>query len=148
MKWTLRAEGIEETIEAASVDEARDKAEAWNRSGDWDSSGGTIWVDCYLHGDDIEEKITTRLDPPEPRCVDRDTEHDWQSPYRIVGGLEENPGVHGHGGGVILREVCMHCGTERMTDTWAQRPDTGEQGLESVSYQKNKYAAELVDDEG
>jgi hypothetical protein len=42
----------------------------------------------------------------------------------------------GHGGGVIIREVCAHCGKYRVTDTWAQRMDTGAQGLEAVEYRE------------
>ena len=42
--------------------------------------------------------------------------------------------MQGHGGGVIIREVCAHCGAYQVTDTWAERSDTGEQGLRSVKY--------------
>jgi hypothetical protein len=37
----------------------------------------------------------------------------------------------------------MRCGCERTTDTWAQNPETGEQGLQSVSYEEGKYADEI-----
>ena len=59
-----------------------------------------------------------------------------QSPHEVVGGLEENPGVWGNGGGVIIHEVCQTCGVHRHTNTWAQNPVNGKQGLESVSYSK------------
>ena len=36
----------------------------------------------------------------------------------------------------MIREVCGHCGLYRERDTWAQDPQTGEQGLQSVSYQE------------
>jgi hypothetical protein len=42
----------------------------------------------------------------------------------------------------------MHCGCGRKVDTWAQDQQTGEQGLESVSYEPGKYShaiAELDD---
>jgi len=35
---------------------------------------------------------------------------------------------------VRYREVCAHCGAYRDTDTWAQDPETGEQGLTSITY--------------
>jgi hypothetical protein len=54
----------------------------------------------------------------------------------VVGGHRDNPGVFGHDGGVIIREVCRHCAAYRVTDTWAQNPATGEQGLESVTYEE------------
>jgi len=38
----------------------------------------------------------------------------------------------------------MNCGTERVRDTWAQDMNDGEQGLESVSYEANKYANEVA----
>lgn len=80
------------------------------------------------------ECVTVTIEPIEPECAG-EHDHDWRSPYSVLGGIKENPGVWGHGGGVILREVCAHCGRYRITDTWAQRKDTGEQGLESVKYE-------------
>lgn len=71
--------------------------------------------------------------PREPECTA--PAHQWR-PYAVVGGLEENPGVVGHGGGVIIKEVCDHCQTQRITDTWAQDPETGEQGLVSLCYRE------------
>ena len=158
-RYTVRHEGAEEAIEVDSVEEARTEARAWLRGGDWSGVDTSIWVDARLAADHAEiaegevcpfcddpnqercdgERVTVRIDPAEPRCVDRETSHDWQSPHEIVGGLRENPGVWGHGGGVISREVCVRCGCERTTDTWAQRRDTGEQGLTSVSYEPRKY---------
>jgi hypothetical protein len=83
------------------------------------------------------------MDPPEPDCADRH-DHDWQSPYSILGGCKANPGVTGNGGGVIVREVCLYCGSERVTDTWAQNPADGTQGLRSVSYTADKYNGEVI----
>lgn len=49
--------------------------------------------------------------------------HEWQSP-QWLGGVKENPGVWGHGGGVIVHEVC-ECGARKITDTWANNgPNT------------------------
>ena len=68
-----------------------------------------------------------------PDCSSPDG-HDWASPYDILGGIEENPGVWGHGGSVILREVCSHCGWYRELNTDAQDQATGEQGLRVTTY--------------
>lgn len=38
----------------------------------------------------------------------------------------------------------MHCGCERITDTWAQDPDSGEQGLRSVTYKPAEYRDEVA----
>lgn len=70
----------------------------------------------------------------EPECRSGH-EHDWRSPYSVLGGIRENPGVWGHGAGAIIREICSHCGVYRVTDTWAQDLETGEQGLTSIRYE-------------
>lgn len=91
--------------------------------------------DCSGTGetDTERESITIDVDPDAPECSE--SEHDWQSPFSVLGGCEENPGVWGHGGSVIIRSVCAHCGVYRVTDGWAQNRETGEQGLESVTYE-------------
>jgi hypothetical protein len=107
----------------------------------------TIWIDvrvrCKETGEDASDSVA--LDPLAPKCARGAREHDWKSPHRLVGGLKENPGVWGHGGGVIIREVCMRCGCERVTDTWAEDLATGREGLESVSYEPKKYAGEIAE---
>jgi hypothetical protein len=126
--------------------DAADGAEAasdYVGSGDWGARDATDWVHVAVwrrgfdrDGDELQldrEDRTIELPADEPACV-RGHEHDWQSPYEIVGGLRENPGVQGHGGGVIYREICAHCGRYRTTDTWAPDPDGGEQGKRQVRY--------------
>jgi hypothetical protein len=107
--------------------------EADVRSGDY-SGEGTQYVDILVTSEDgTEDRRTIVIEPEAPECADGE-EHDWQSPLALVGGIAENPGVWGHGGGIKIHEVCCHCGAHRHTDTWAQRMDTGEQGLREVSY--------------
>jgi len=82
-----------------------------------------------------EDRIRVTVEPVPPACAaGHDHDHDWRAPHEVVGGCEENPGVRGHGGGTIEHSVCSHCGAYRVVDTWAQDPDTGEQGLCSVEY--------------
>ena len=124
-----------ETIQADDLASALESAVSWAAEGDYPEIESTIWVDVRAtdtSDPDETDTDTARIDPPEPRCTA--DEHDWQSPHEIVGGIADNPGVHGNGGGVTIDECCMHCGAHRHIDTWAHRPDTGEQGLESVSY--------------
>ena len=120
------------TIRADSPDDAIDE---YLDGGDWTpEEGGTVWYTITAYdrdGERTERKV--EFNPPEPKCAEGH-DHDWQSPHEIVGGLEENPGVSGHGGGVITHEVCAHCGLHRWTDTWATDPSDGEQGLTSVEY--------------
>jgi hypothetical protein len=37
----------------------------------------------------------------------------------------------------------MHCGCQKVTDTWAQNPVNGQQGLESIRYEVGYYCEEL-----
>ena len=144
--YTAKIDGGETQIEADTIADALREAKEWASAGDWDMDEGTIWVDVSVESEEQDEdgdpaesrSFTLAIDPDEPDCEGE--EHDWQSPHEIVGGIKENPGVWGHGGGVIISECCIRCGCKRMTDTWAQRPDTGEQGLRSVSYQPDHYS--------
>jgi hypothetical protein len=150
-EYTLRdaESGVTKTIMAASDKVAWQEAREWTENGDYDLTE-TIWVRVYVaretdpgyesgRGSDDEETLTVTLEPPEPPCGDDGGDHDWQSPHAIVGGIKENPGVQGHGGGVLIHEACMRCGCARHTDTWAQNPSTGEQGLRSVAYEPHAH---------
>lgn len=145
--YEARMEGASKTITADSLANAMTQAEDWARDGSWDLANRTVWVHAYLiemddDGKEIDShRIKVQIDPEEPDCTQ--SEHNWQAPVDIVGGIKENPGVWGHGGGVTIQEVCLHCGCGKLIDTWAQDPETGEQGLRSVSYQPGKYAAEV-----
>jgi hypothetical protein len=143
--------GVRERFEAASLDAAIEQLRDWMSGAEFDASGGTVWYDAELYeigedadGDETTEWVhreTMAFEPAEPDCTHTDG-HDWQSPYAVLGGLKENPGVSGHGGGVIIRECCAHCGRYKVRDTWAQRTDTGEQGLESLEYEDADEASE------
>lgn len=135
--WDLYEDGhCYATVTAQDRDDALQRAIANVDRDNYLDAEGTIWIDVYvrntLTGD--EESDTVQLDEPAPDCVASE-EHDWQSPYSVVGGLRENPGVWGNGGGVIIKTVCAHCGMYRVTNTWAQRHDTGEEGLTDVTYE-------------
>jgi len=144
--YILREYGMDfDTVVAETAEEALDCFDP--TTGDYDTSNRTIYNKVYaIHVDDCNDYATHTfsIDPEVPSCKD-DNQHDWQSPYHLLGGLKENPGVWGNGGGVIINEVCMVCGCLRSTNTWAQDPTTGEQGLESVSYTPHKYAMEIED---
>lgn len=78
------------------------------------------------------EDFVIEVHPEAPECIDID--HDWKRPLSVVGGVKENPGVRGSGGGVKFTEVCRHCGHYKVTDTYATNPVNGKQGLTSVEY--------------
>jgi hypothetical protein len=130
-------------IEYEHATTRQDAAEEYVSDGDWGDESGTarITVDTwpiYQLGDvrvaDPNDRESCRVELPatEPACSE--SEHDWTTPFEVLGGISENPGVWGNGGGVICRCICRHCGSLRTTDTWAQDPQTGEQGLDSISY--------------
>ena len=126
-----------DVVEAPSLEAALKIAVGNARGSNYGEPAETIWIDVRAQSKDNaddEDTATVALHPREPGCTDH-RDHDWRSPICIVGGNRENPGVIGHGGGVKIHEVCRHCGTHMHTNTWAQRPDTGEQGLRSIRYE-------------
>lgn len=143
-EWTLYEEGEGyTTLSACSMQDALAEAESNVDRANYSDAEGTIWIDVYVCCEDTGEQSETStitLDADEPECSE--SEHDWQSPYDLLGGLKENPGVWGNGGGVVIKEVCMHCGCMRVTNTWAQRPDNGQQGLRSVSHEPGAFDAD------
>lgn len=113
------------------ADSAREAAQEFIYGGDYPPVAETDWVDVQVvlaapdgsRPTDADPKtITVAVDPHEPGCPDE--AHDWTE-IRVIG----------HGGGVVSTDRCRICGLLRHTDTWAQRRDTGEQGLTAVSYE-------------
>lgn len=119
-------------------------AYSYTDMGDVDGLAEALGVDCDAAMDLLIADCPESWDVPVPPCLD-DREHDWQSPVEIVGGIDENPGVFGHGGGVVIYECCMVCGCGHKIDTWAQDPWTGEQGLRSETYELGRYAELLAE---
>lgn len=130
--YTVSDGQFTEEIVASSFREA---AELFVSDADYGDRSTTNFVDVWVTLDDVSKRLTVAQEPIEPYCTEG-CDHHWESPHEVVGGLTENPGVQGHGGGVIIREVCAVCGCYRVTDTWASHPSTGEGGLTSVSYEE------------
>lgn len=125
------------------ADSAREAAEEYVNGGDWGNDEETFWVSVYCTDEDgFTEKVKIEVEPTEPDC-ERGKEHDWQAPYEILGGLKENPGVWGNGGGVKYTMVCMNCGCGKHVNTWAQDRNDGEQGFTSVRYEQGEFADEI-----
>lgn len=154
--WHATDGNAEITIEASTAQQA---AQEYVSGGTWDTSEETDWITVWAWREGIDsdgdlvhvgqEKHTVTLDPEVPKCSDGTREHKWETPHEILGGLKENPGVWGHGGGIVMTEVCMRCGCAKITDTWAQ-DSHGRQGLTKASYEPGKYAdavAELADED-
>lgn len=120
------------------AESGEDAASEYVEGGEWGERTRTDWVDVWAwrrayaldeYGEVVtlaldRERHTLELPPDEPDCSEGRA-HDWRE-----------RGVRGHGGGVIITEVCAHCARYRILDTWAQRRDTGEQGLRAVEYRE------------
>jgi hypothetical protein len=146
--YILRDEnGYTESIEADDLLEAQAEAEDWVKDGGFHFEDGdeSVFFDVTIEDEDGETltNLTVTIDPDEPECFHSDG-HNYQQPFEIVGGCSQNPGVHGHGGGVIISEVCIRCGTSKVTDTWAQHKGNGRQGFESVAYEKGKHLSDVT----
>lgn len=120
------AGGAEETFDAKSYNDAVSYAENWLRNGNWVANNHTVWISALLlwndaEGEEDRTRVRIAIEPQVPKCSA--PKHAW--------GDET---VQGHGGGVVVRDVCEHCECVRTLDTWAQDPATGVQGLCSVEY--------------
>jgi len=128
-KWLVDDGQSQETFEAENADEAREKGEDWLREGEWGDDGCVVTatvrsVDDSQWGETrfgIEVTIDAdqeSLDPYHSDHIGSGHEHEWQSPYSVVGGCKENPGVWASlsvaslGSGVAILEVCQ-CGARR-----------------------------------
>ena len=121
--------GGETTFRARSHAAAVRHATRWARDGSWPERGPTFWVGLHLEwGASGESRHRVAIDPPAPDCTRR--RHRW---------VEAR--IQTHGGGVIFTEVCKHCGCRLATDTWAQDPETGTQGLRSIEYRAAEVPA-------
>ncbi len=149
-QWWAESDGYPTDGPWDSADEAlREYAEGC----DWPTEPRTWWLHVAAfrrgidaRGDDVQVDLVgdhVAMAPPEPPCIDGG-EHEWASPHEIVGGCRENPGVTGHGGGVIIREVCTRCGCGRTTDTWAHCSSCGAQGLTAVAYSPGEHAGDVL----
>ena len=145
-EWWCGDDGYQDVVVGAEDgDDARCK---WVES--YDRESATQWVDVRSWRQAIDqsgsieqvddESDLVEIEPIEPDCPSG--EHDWQAPHDVVGGIESNPGVWGHGAGVVIREVCVRCGCGRTTDTWAQCGAV--QGLRSIEYVEDAYLDDIL----
>jgi len=113
---------------------------------DWGEVEKSFAVRVYTwtvdkNGDRIDEDVHLILvHPEEPECEASEL-HRWVSPYCIVGGIRENPGVWGIGGaGLSLYRVCAFCGLARMERTTTHGYET-EYNHDSIEYPRDSYAS-------
>lgn len=129
-EYEVRDEGATWEI-TSSPSEIDADVEASVRDGDWGADGAWVWsggVSCEIDG--YSEMHSVEFVAALPDCTE--AEHDWQSPHSVLGGCDSNPGVWGNGGGVVIKEVCSHCGIYQLTDTAASDGSGGT--FRAVSY--------------
>jgi hypothetical protein len=136
-----------QTVRAASAEAALNRLTGRKlaRTGAYNFGGDagrhetrTIWVRIGAVNADNRGEARVRkyrLDPKAPRCGKSRASRASRGGHRWGGRT-----VRGHGGGVVVSEVCQRCGIERVTDTWAQDPTDGQQGLEAVCYRRPDHA--------
>lgn len=138
----------EVTLEVSSRDAAVEKTEEWLREcdgeEDHDPACSRMVIGEVLEvaqQDSLVWQKTVRIviHGEEPACSDG--EHDWQRPHEIVGGLEENPGVFGCGGGERISEVCSKCHLGRHTTT---HHDYNNEGIGEYIEYSEQYREEGV----
>lgn len=138
------------SVDAVEIvaESALDAARAYVDGRDWSVEDSTIWIDVRVaelprvpDEPSLEHDSRHRIavDPLPTLCLDEDGrrngDHSWSDDVRLVGGLRENPGVFGWGGGVVIHRICTACGCGEIVNTWATDPATGESGLRSTTYQ-------------
>ncbi len=115
----------EETIQAESLDDALRQARDWMRD-EWSDSAPCRVYGVVTDPDGDDHQTAVVIDPPEPPCT-HNGGHKWAASVEIEGGLTENPGAWGHGGGARIGKHCARagCAVTREMDTWAS-DHTGE----------------------
>jgi hypothetical protein len=118
MEYLIRyCDGVEEVVEASDIDEAKQLARAALREGDWQGEE-TVWPSATIYSMNADgeweeaAEVRVAIHPQPPPCAeDEDGEelaHEWAGEDMQV-----------NGGGVVVTEVCHHCGTIRERDTWS-----------------------------
>jgi len=133
--------GATEIVEADSIQDAINQAEEWVADGSYDERVMVRFSVYEIDEDDEQvedgESYTGEVEagpqPEAPECTDG-AEHDWQSPYEVLGGLRENPGVWSTGGtSFVHKYVCATCGTYKTERSTGAQRNPGEMA-ETIEY--------------
>jgi hypothetical protein len=145
------AEGWAATLPEWTEQAAR--AAAFEAAGNYEDPGAReilalsveLCEDGQGTGETFDFDLEIGNDPDEPDCAEGE-DHDWESPFSIVGGCESNPGCWSIGGTQTkTREVCSICGAYRVTTSESTRgsyPRTPERvEYEEADEASRKHAA-------
>lgn len=138
MQYRISDGGASEIIEADNLEAAVKAAKEWASEGSYDER---VMVDVSIQGIDDDGDYTDEYElveveagpePEEPECADGE-EHEWESPYKIVGGFKENPGVWSLGGTTMsFRSVCCYCGAHKHETSYGSQRNPGQ--CDQVTY--------------
>lgn len=133
IEWDVAEEGnVYTTVWAASAEKALELAEDNFDRSCYPDADESFTITIAVHSDLInqDDSRTVTIDPEVPECVAGD--HDWQSPYSVLGGCKANPGVWASGHGqVSCTSVCALCGSYRTVDHGATNRSNGAQMTET-----------------
>lgn len=136
--WVADCDGA--AVEYPSADSRREAAEAYVSDGSWgDPCDATTWVtvstwqrwtigSATLDDEGSQRDAKVAIDPEEPECAEGHA-HAW----------DDYGHDQCHGAGIVSSVRCRYCGAVCTTDTYAQDPDDGEQGLTSVRYELDDH---------
>lgn len=156
-KYQVSDDQVVETITAENMTAAKEQATEMWQAGSWE--GGKALVDVRLieideDGEEVGQheyiEVEVGEDPEAPECNNEEG-HDWQSPYEVVGGIKENPGVWSRGGTTIAyKECCSHCGAYKIEVRYGVQRNPGQ--CDTVEYREADetslaWAGILADDE-
>lgn len=137
--WDLLADSDEAALELVAAE-----AESWGASEDADGRSTEGRYSLRLstidqNGNECElDDVDVVVPVPEPKCAEG-CRHRWTAPHARLGGVEENPGVFGHGAGIRILRVCDRCGCLRTVDTAATERSTG-RTVEATTYEEGWLA--------
>jgi len=118
-KFMMEIENGVHYVEAANMAEALECASTWVDEGDWSKCSGEVCVRVteMIDGEEGDWECTyvdITQDAEEPFCEQGDS-HEWESPYEIVGGCKENPGMWSEGSSLTVKRCCSNCGMYKVT---------------------------------
>lgn len=142
-RYKIWDECASEIIEADSMDDAIEQAQEWLRDGEWGDEGAAPSAnvgELEADGNVVDqERTSVDIEPDHAALIGRlvgpydgdricgfdPDDHDWTSEGE--GGLDENPGVWGHGGTAIsVAQHCRRCRLHRTTRYTGSQRNPGE----------------------
>ena len=141
MKYIISEDsGASEIIDADDLEAALEAAKEWASEGSYDER---VMVSVCVRGIDDDGEYTDEYDsseveagpePEAPECAEGE-EHAWESPYEIVGGCKDNPGVWGLGGTTLtFHSVCCRCGAHKHETSYGSQRNPGQ--CDQVTYEE------------